>query len=139
MLFRSDDDGYPEPPVRRGEARLEYKMFLPQVCLVPKLWLHLEDVMSLFLENEFSAGIMKGKFEYLGFPDKINITDVIYSYNVGVGVQYPMKKCYFVGSVGCSTLNFRKNIRKHKPLRHNTHIPNQDAAFWINVIFKVRL
>ena len=56
--WREDKDGVLKPPVNRDEARLEYSLFSPQVGLVPKLHVLLDESFSLFIENEFSAGLM---------------------------------------------------------------------------------
>jgi len=135
--WREDKQGALIPPKNKGEARLEYSLFSPQVGLAPKFHWHLDELFSLFLENELSVGLMSGNFKYKGTPQKIRFTEPTFSYNIGAGMEYKLKKCTFVGSLGYSTLNFRSKIKKHQPAHHQEYIPNQDAAIWINVIFKV--
>ena len=135
--WREDKDGVPKPPVNRDEARLEYSLFSPQVGLVPKFHVLLDESFSLFLENEFSAGLMSGSFKYKGTEEKQRFTEPTLSYNIGIGIETKLNKYAFVGSVGYSTLNFRSNIVKHKPPYHTEYIPNQNTGLWINIIIKV--
>lgn len=134
------EDGEWQPPKNRREAVLEYSLFSPQIGIVPKFHLHLDESLSLFLENEFSAGLMVGNFKYRG-PNytKKNFTEPVFSYNIGVGAEYKFDRWSIVGSVGYSTLNFRSKIRKHQPKDYKEWVPNQSAGLLINVIFKIPL
>lgn len=134
--WKQNNDGSYEPP-KRSEARLEYSLFSPQVSLVPKFYLHLED-WALFLENEFVGGLMSGRFKFMN-DQKTKFTEPIFCYNVGVGADVKGKKCSFVGSITISTLNFRNKIKKHKPVGYEEWIPNQNAWVMINLICKVHL
>lgn len=137
--WREDKDGVLNPPVNRDEARLEYSLFSPQVGLVPKFHLLLDESFSLFLENDFSAGLMSGSFKYKGTEEKKRFTEPTFSYNIGVGIETKLNKYAFVGSLGYSTLNFKSNIVKHQPAYHTEYIPNQNTGLWINIIIKVPL
>lgn len=133
-----DKEGRPIPPLNTDEARVKYALFSAQAGLVPKFYLHFDE-FSLFLENEFSPGLMSGKFAYKGAEREITFTEPTFSYNIGVGVESAMTKCILTGSLGYSTLNFRKNIRKHQPPGYNEYLPDQNAAAWISLIFKIPL
>lgn len=135
--WREDKDGNLQPPVNPGEARLEYTLFSPQAGLVPKFHLYLDESLSFFVENEFSLGLMSGRFRYKGFTETKRFTEPIFSYNVGAGIGYKLKKGTLLCSVGYSTLNFRKKIYKHRPANYREGIPNQDAVLWVNLIFKI--
>ena len=135
--WREDKDGVLNPPTNKDEARLEYSLFSPQVGLVPKFHLFLDESFSLFLENEFSAGFMSGSFKYKGTEGKKRFTEPTFSYNIGIGIETKLNKYAFVGSVGYSTLNFKNNIVKHQPAYHTEYIPNQNTGLWINIIIKV--
>lgn len=135
--WREDKDGVLNPPTNKDEARLEYSLFSPQVGLVPKFHLLLDESFSLFLENEFSAGLMSGSFKYKGTEKKQRFTEPTFSYNIGIGIETKLNKYAFVGSVGYSTLNFKNNIVKHQPAYHTEYIPNQNTGLWINIIIKV--
>jgi len=137
--WRSDKDGNPLPPKNRDEARLKYNLFSPQVGLAPKLHLHFDEPLSIFLENEFSIGLMTGRFKYQGIERKEKITEPIFSYNIGIGLEYKLEKCIIAGSIGYSTLNFRDKIRKHQPEGYQVWIPDQNAVFFFNVSLKIPL
>lgn len=137
--WTTDKDGTYKPPKNTGKARLEYSLFSPQVGIVPKFHWHWDESLSLFLENELAAGLMAGRFQYKDVEGKKRFTDAIFAYNVGVGMEYKKKKFSWVASVTYSTLNFRENIRKHRPAGYEEWIPNQDACIAINVIFKIPL
>ncbi|GHV17585.1 hypothetical protein FACS1894169_13020 [Bacteroidia bacterium] len=127
------------PPKNPGEARVKYSLFSPQIGAVPKFHYHLDETFSLFLENEFSVGLMKGSFEYKGLSDKVNFTEPIFYYYIGAGIEYQLSDWSLLGSIGYSTLNFRDKIRKHQPMGYTGWIPNQSAGLLINVIFKIPL
>lgn len=137
--WTEDKDGNLQPPVNPGEARLEYSLFSPQAGLVPKLCLYLDESLSLFLENEFLLGLMSGSFRYKGISETKRFTEPVFSYNVGAGFGYKLKKGTLLCSAGYSTLNFRKKIAKHRPADYREGIPNQDAVLWVNLIFKIPL
>lgn len=137
--WREDSYGQLQPPQNKGEARVDYSLFCPQIGLVPKFYLPIIENLSLFLENEFSIGLITGKFRYKGVPDKVHFTESIFNYNVGLGAEYKLEKCTLAGSLGYSTLNFRSKIRKHQPANYQGSIPNQDAVIWINLLVKVPL
>ncbi|MCD8165244.1 MAG: hypothetical protein LUE93_03430 [Bacteroides sp.] len=134
-----DKDGVLKPPKNNDEARVEYSLFSPQVGLVPKFHLYFDESFSLFLENECYVGLMSGKFKYKEAPQKKSFTEPIFSYNIGAGTEYKLKKYVFVGSLGYSTLNFRNKIKKHQPVNYQHPIPNQHAGFYINILIKVPL
>jgi hypothetical protein len=78
--WREDADGVLQPPKNSGKARLEYTLFSPQVGLVPKLYVGLDENLFLFLENEFSIGLMSGNFKYWGKPNmKKQITEPVFN------------------------------------------------------------
>lgn len=137
--WKENSEGVLEPPKNRGEARLEYSLFSPQVGVVPKFHLHLDETLSLFVENELAIGFMAGGFRYRGAERKKHFTEPLLIYNIGVGVEYKVKKCSLIASVSYSTLNFREKIRKHQPAGYQEGIPNQDAVMLINVVCKVPL
>ncbi|NDV59505.1 hypothetical protein [Bacteroides sp. 519] len=139
--WKNDGEGGFDPPKNPGEARVEYGLFSPQVGVVPKFYLHLED-LSLFLENEFITGLITGKVKYQGYEKKIRISEPIFSYNIGVGAIFKISKnsnSSFAASIGYSTLNLRSKIRRNQPLNHPFKIPDQDAIVMINLVFKVPL
>lgn len=137
--WRINDNGVDLPI--RNKARLEYKLLASQIGIVPKFYLHFDESISLFLENEFSGGLMTGKFEYGGIPPaEKRFTEPIFNYCVGVGFEYRKnQKWSLMASGGYSTLNFRSNIRKHQPVGYQGEIPNQNTIFMINIILKVRV
>ena len=130
------------PPINKNEARLDYNFFTPRIGLAPKLHLRFNKPVSLFLENEFDIGLMTGKAKYIGFDEKKKITEPIYCYSVGVGFELNVNNNWdmsIIFSMGYSTLNFKDNIVKHKPIGFQTNIPNQRAPFYCNIIFKFPL
>lgn len=137
--WKIDDDGSITPPNNWNAPRLEYTVFSPQVSIVPRFHVYTDDIFSLFLENEFSSGLITGKFTYGGDAStKTTFTEPIFNYNVAVGFEYNTEKnWYFLASIGYSTLNFREKIRKHEPPRYDGWIPNQDALIIVNVLFKI--
>ncbi|MDR3058996.1 MAG: hypothetical protein LBU84_12750 [Prevotella sp.] len=138
--WTENNEGELLPPKNPNEPRLEYSLFNPQVGIVPKFHLHLDESMSLFLENEISVGLMSGNFKYNDQDYvKKSFTEVIYSYNIGVGVEYTLNKLSLVGSVGYSTLNFRSKIKEHQPEGYKGWIPNQNAGLLVNFILKIPL
>ncbi|MCD8044329.1 MAG: hypothetical protein LUH10_14860 [Tannerellaceae bacterium] len=137
--WTEDKEGVLNPPKNKEQARLEYSLFSPQIGLIPKFHLHLDDSFSLFIENEFSVGLIAGKFKYKDSVLKKSITEPTLSYNIGVGIEYKLEKCTIISSLGYSTLNFRGKIKKHQPVNYHEYIPNQNACIWINLIFKVPL
>lgn len=137
--WTTNNDGSLEPPKNPEKARLEYSLFSPQMGIVPKLHLCLDESFSLFLENEFAAALMTGYFEFKGIEGKKNFTESFFVYNVGIGADYKIKNCSLVGSINYSTLNFRGNIKKHRPAGYLEHIPNQNAILLINLIVKIPL
>lgn len=136
-----DNEGNVVLPENLGKARMEYKLFSPQAGIVPRFHLYLDDVFSIYLENEFSLGLMTGNFKYGGEPyTEKKITESIFNYNINAGVEYNTEKNWsFLASIGYSTLNFRSKIRKHQPKGYQGWIPNQDALIMINVLFKIHL
>lgn len=137
--WTTKEDGTYEPPKNPGKARLEYNLFSPQVGVVPKFHWHWDESLSLFLENELAVGLVAGRFQYKNVEGKKRFTDAIFAYNVGVGMEYKKKKFSWVASITYSTLNFRENVRKHRPAGYEEWIPNQDACIAINIIFKIPL
>ena len=137
--WRTGKDGEPLPPKNRGEARLKYNLFSPQVSLVPRLHLHLDELLSFFLENEFAIGLMAGEFKYKGVSRKKKFTEIIYCYNIGLGAEYKFDKWTLGGSVAYSTLNFRSQIRDHQPKDYQEGIPDQNAPLLFNIYFKIPL
>ena len=134
-----DADGNLIPPVNLDEARVEYELFSPQVSLVPKFYLRFDKPFSLFLEGEHGVGLMTGKFLFKGFDDKKTITETFFTYSAGVGIEYDDGDWVVIGSIGYSNLNFRNNIKKHLPAGYQEWLPNQNAPFYINLIFKIPL
>ena len=137
--WRTDNNGNVLPPKNLEEAQLEYILFSPQIGIVPKLHLRFDEVLSLFIENEFAGGLIIGDFKYKGFDKKRNFTESIFCYNLGVGGEYKLKKYILTGSISYSTLNFRSKIKKHQPAGYEEWIPNQNAAILINIILKIPL
>lgn len=135
--WKTDKDGNPLPPKNRGEDRLKYNLFNPQVGVIPKLHLYFDEDFSLFLENEIAIGLMAGEFRYKGFDKKKKFTDLTFCYNIGLGIEYQLKKCILVGSAAYSTLNFRSKIIKYQPTGYEEWIPNQNALFLISILFKI--
>lgn len=136
--WHQDKDGTWQPPINPGEPRLEYSLFSPQLGIVPKCHWHLDDELSLFVENEFVVGLMTGKFKFKT-GRKVTFTEPIFCYNVGIGAEYRFSNWAMVGALTLSTLNFRKNISKHKPYGYEEKIPDQDAIFLVTFIFKIPL
>ena len=137
-----DDNGALKPPVNLGDPRLEYKLFAPQVGVVPKFHYVLDESISFFVENDFSIGIMAGKFNYIdkiNHDTKKNFTDFTFAFNVGLGCEVKENKWSLLGSIGYSTLNFKDKIKKHQPLNYQGYIPNQNAGLYVNIIFKFPL
>jgi len=137
--WRTDKEGYPLPPKNPGEARLKYNLFSPQVSLVPRLHLYLNESLSFFLENELVVGLMAGEFRYKGVSKKKKFTDVIYCYNIGLGAEYKFEKWILGGSIAYSTLNFRSKIRDHQPKDYQEGIPDQNAPLLFSVFIKLSL
>ncbi|NDV57706.1 hypothetical protein [Bacteroides sp. 519] len=136
--WSQDNDGYWEAPVNRGDPRLEYSLFSSQIGIVPKFYWHIDESVSLFVENEFASGLMSGRFKFKN-KEKSKFTEPIFCYNIGIGAEFREKKHVFVGSLTFSTLNFRKNIKKHKPIGYNEYIPDQSVLFLVNFIYKIAL
>ena len=135
----TEKDWRPVPP-KRDKARLEYRLFSPQVSAVPKFHFHLFEELSLFLENEFAVGLMAGSFKYDGEPyTKKQFTEPIFSYNISIGAEFRDGKYPVIASVGYSTLDFTNKIEKHQPQNYQGKIPNQNAIIIINLILKVPL
>ncbi|MEN9918541.1 MAG: hypothetical protein RL662_977 [Bacteroidota bacterium] len=134
----ADKNGIPIPPKNPSTASLKYSLFHPQVGVVPKFHFHVDESLSLFLENEIAVGVMTGRFTYKGH-DKKSFAETSLTYNIGAGVEYKTPKWTIVGSVGYSTLNFRPDIVKHQPPNYQEWIPNQHAGLLINAILKIPL
>lgn len=135
-----NNDGLPVPPKNKDKARLEYKLFSPQISIVPRFHFYLDESLSLFLENEFATGLIIGTFTYGGQPYlKKSFRETVFSYNIGLGAEYKLKNWSLIGSLGYSTLNFRNKIREHQPQNYQGAIPNQNAGLVINLIFKLPL
>ncbi|MDR1882465.1 MAG: hypothetical protein LBR26_06745 [Prevotella sp.] len=138
--WTEDSNGVLIPPKNPDKARLEYSLFSPQVGLVPKLHFYPDDDLSLFFENEFSMGLVSGRFKYWGQPCvKKSFTEPIFSYTIGIGAEYKINKWSLAGSIGYSTLNFRSKIIKRQPENYQGWIPNQSAGLMINILFKIPL
>lgn len=137
--WSKDNDGGYLPPTNRGEARLKYKLFSPQVGVAPKLHLRFEEAYSFFLENEIVGGLMSGKFNYKGLREEKKFTEFTGCYNISIGAEYKWDKCTLSGSIGYSTLNFRSRIKKHQPSTYQEHIPDQNAALLVHILFKIPL
>ena len=135
--WSTDENGYSIPPVNPNEARLEYKLFSPQVSLVPKLYLRFNKPVSLFLEGEHGVGLMTGRFLFKGFDDKKRITETFFSYGAGLGVEYDVDDLVINVSIGYSTLNFKDKIKKNVPTDYHEFMPNQNAPVYLNIMFKI--
>jgi hypothetical protein len=64
--WKTNDDGTWSPPQNENKPRIEYLLYSPKIGIVPKYHLSLDDFfdgISVFLENEFSVGLMTGTFE----------------------------------------------------------------------------
>lgn len=134
-------DGSWESPVR-DIARLEYNLFSPQIGIVPKFYLHLDETLSLFMENEFSGGLMTGRFKYNNGNTSVkkNFTESVFYYCISAGVELKDdKKWSLLISVGYSTLDFKNKIKRRQPVGYQEKITNQEAAVMLNLIFKVPL
>ena len=132
----------PSRPPFQGKARLEYCLFSPQIGIVPKLYWHCDSEISLFLENEFTGGLMTGIFKYDGTPPvKKGFTESIFYYSPSIGVELrdENKKCSLLISIGYSTLDFKNNLKKRQPRAYESNINHQEAYLMINVILKVPL
>ena len=127
------------PPLNPNEARVKYKLFTPMIGLVPKLHLHFNKPLSIFLENEFDIGLMTGRARYKGFDKRKKITEPIYCYNVGIGVEYEDENQVYSVSIGYSTLDFNDEIAKHKPIGYQEKIPNQHTPFYVSFLIKFSL
>jgi hypothetical protein len=138
--WSQNKDGSWEPPIR-AIARLEYNLFSPQIGIVPKFYLHFDETLSFFLENEFSIGLMTGQFKYKGNPSlKKNFTESIFYYCISAGVEIKDdKKWSLLISVGYSTLDFKNKIIQRQPVGYQWGISNQEAAVMLNLILKVPL
>lgn len=136
----SDDwRGDLDPPKTYDKDMLEYSLFSPQIGVVPKFRYQLDDDIFLFLENELAVGLMTGSFKYDSRSGTKKFTETTFTYNIGVGVEFRKEKWSYAGSLGYSSLNFRESINKHRPPNSDGLIPNQDAVFILNIIFKVPL
>lgn len=135
-----DEDGSIDPPIR-DVARLEYNLFSPQIGIVPKFYLHLDETLSLFLENEFSGGLMTGRFKYnRNTFVKKNFTESIFYYCVSGGAELKGdKKWSVLFSIGYSTLDFKDGIKRRQPVGYQWEIENQEAVVMFNMIFKMPL
>jgi hypothetical protein len=138
--WSQNKDGSWEPPIREA-ARLEYSLFSPQIGIVPKFYLHLDKTLSLFLENEFSSGLMTGQVKYKGNTSiKKNFTESIFYHCISVGAELKDdKKWSLLISVGYSTLDFKNKIIRRQPVDYQWRISNQEAAVMFNMILKVPL
>ena len=142
-----NDNGTWSSPQNENKPRIEYSLYSPQIGIVPKYHLSLDDFfdgISVFLENAFSVGLMTGTFEYNGLPyAKKSFTEPIFCYNIGLGIEmgreFTKWKFPFQVSFAFSTLNFRKNIIKHQPENYQGWIPDQSALFVFNGLFKIPL
>lgn len=75
-------------PPKNDKARLEYSLFSPQVGLVPKFYLGLDDNIFLFVENEFSMELISGHFKYYGQPQSNrHFTAPVFSYVIALGIE----------------------------------------------------
>lgn len=123
---------------------IDYFLFCPTIGVAPKFHFCLGgflDDISLFIENEFSVGLMTGNFGYAGQPSaKKSFTEPIFVYNIALGVDITSEDI-LPGRVsfGYSTLNFTNKIRKHQPLNYQGDIPEQSLGFVINVILIIPL
>ncbi len=142
--FTTNRDGSLSSPVRNVNSRIEYFWFCPNIGVVPKLHLSLDDFfdgIELFLENEFSLGLITGSIEYNGQSSiSKKIREPIFCYNIGLGIELSEEyKLPFQVSFSYSTLNFKDNILKHKPVGFQEDITNQEVPFLINILFKIPL
>jgi hypothetical protein len=138
--WSQNKDGSWEPPIR-DVARLEYNLFSPQIGIVPKFYLHFDETLSFFLENEFSGGLMTGRFKYKGNTStKKNFTESIFYYCISGGVELKDgKKWSLLISVGYSTLDFKNKIKRRQPVGYQGKFSNQEAPVMFNMIFKLPL
>ena len=140
--WRENNDGSWEPPIREN-ARLEYSLFSPQIGIVPKLYYHFDEDLSVFLETELTEGLIAGRFKYGGTPyTEKSFTEPIFYYSIvgGFRIKGEEKKDWSVIlSAGYSSLNFKKTIEKKQPRGYQGETPNQEAVIMINIIFKIPL
>ena len=123
---------------------IDYHLFCPTIGVAPKFYFSLggffEDI-SLFIENEFSVGLITGDFGYAGQPSaKKSFTEPILTYNISLGVDLTdedILPCKL--SFGYSTLNFRNKIQKHQPVNYQGYIPDQSLAFIFNAVIIIPL
>ena len=138
--WTKDKDGTLTSP-QREKPRIEYSLYSQQIGIVPKYHLSLDDFfdgISVFFENEFSVGLMTGTFEYNGIPyAKKKFTELVFCYNIGLGIEFTDYKFPFQVSFAFSTLNFRKNIIKNQPENYQGWIPNQSSLFVLNGLYKI--
>lgn len=142
--WKPGSDGSWVPPINLSQPRLKYKLFSPQIGLVPKFHLRFDEPISLFIENELSFGLITGRFEYYSESYvKKHFSEPICYYYGGIGVEYipdeDNKQLVIVGSIGYSTLNFKSKISKNQPDNYQGVIPNQPTGFMVNLIFKIPL
>lgn len=140
--FTTDRDGSLSSPVRNGNPRIEYFWFCPNIGVVPKLHLSLDEYfegIEVFLENEFSLGFITGSIDYNGQSSiSKKIREPIFCYNIGLGIELSEEyKLPFQVSFSYSTLDFKDNILKHKPVDFHEDITNQEVPFLINILFKI--
>ena len=138
--WRENKDGTLEPPIRE-KARLEYTLFGPQIGIVPKFYLHLDETISFFIENEFSGGIMTGHVKYNENPSaEKKLTEYIFYYCISGGMELrDDKNRSLLISIGYSTLDFKNTLKKKQPIGYQGGFPNQEACIMFNMIFKLPL
>ncbi|MDR0939135.1 MAG: hypothetical protein LBN29_07270 [Mediterranea sp.] len=147
--WTEDRDGTPKPPRNPGPPSVKFRLFCPELGVVPKArWWVFEDELALFVETEFSAGLMTGRFGYYGEPTAIkSFTDFVASAKGGIGLEYVDEKGTLVASLGASSLNFSRSVRKHAPQKNIAgirepyvgHIPKLFAAVCVNVTIRIPL
>lgn len=141
VRWTQNDDGTWMPENIFQKSNLKYKLFTPMLGIVPKLKYSLDefiDDVTVFVENEFAVGCMTGNFIYYGEPyTEKSFSAPLWSYNIGVGVEFQCGKAPMRISVGYSTMNFRNKIIENQPKGYQGYIPNQNAVIMVNAVFRI--
>ena len=133
------DDGTMNPYNRI--PRLSFNLHTQQIGIVPKFYYELMDGVDLFIENEFNYVAVTGDVRYLlGVNEKRKISgNIPFSYSAIIGFEIKDKRLNYGLSVGYTTLSFRDEIARNKPINYRGSIPSLDTGILINFYFKIPL
>lgn len=106
--------------------KLLYNFNLPQIGIVPKLYLPIDGNVYLFLENDISVGYLNGNIKYIeSSREKKNVEKLILTYTPSVGITFDANSVNVLLSIGWNFIDFKNIIKENKPSNYNYPISAQ--------------